>query len=121
MIWQRGPPDGLSVTVEGTSGDDEFGIRRQRAWFSFNGLEYEYARGEVARVSFQGGGGDDRAALTGSEGGDLASLWPGEATLSGWGTKWPWRVIHVDGGGGGRHRFLFDSAAMICCWADRPG
>jgi uncharacterized protein YkwD len=106
--------DGLSVTVEGTSGDDEFEFLAGSAlWFSFNGLEYEYARGEVARVSFQGGGGDDRAALTGSEGGDLASLWPGEATLSGWGYEVAVAdcgVIHVEGGGGEDDTVsLFDS------------
>ena len=106
--------DGTSVTVEGTGDDDEFEfLAGSSLWFSFNGLEYEYARGEVARVSFQGGGGDDRATLTGSEGGDLASLWPGEAAISGWGYEAAVAdcgVIHVEGGGGdGDTVSLFDS------------
>ncbi len=106
--------DGLGVTVEGTGGNDEFEfLAASPLWFSFNGLEYGYARGEVARVSFQGGGGDDRATLTGSEGGDLASLWPGEAAISGWGYEAAVAdcgVIHVEGGGGdGDTVSLFDS------------
>ena len=104
-------PDGLLVTVVGSTGDDLIEVDLGDANdLVVNGEQYTL--GPATKVTIEGGGGFDRVILTGSSDTESGTLNPGSATLIG-----PSRRVEVDdvsevvihGGGGMDSAWLFDS------------
>ncbi len=105
---------GSVVTVNGTSGDDQFEfVAGDVNTITINGLTRHYDSADVTEFVFNGGGGQDTAQLTGSTGDEVADLGVGSGTLTGANFKvsvsnvgW----LSVTGGGGTDAATLHDSA-----------
>ena len=105
---------GSVVTVQGTSGDDQFEfVAGDVNTITINGLTRHYDPADVTEFVFNGGGGDDTAQLTGSTGDEIADLGVGFGTLTG--ANFTVSVnnvgsLSVTGGGGTDTATLHDSA-----------
>jgi hypothetical protein len=68
---------GQTVTVHGTGDADEFEyVPAASHRVTIKGVEYDVEEGEVRRVEFIGGAGDDSAKVVGTSGPDTAQLFP---------------------------------------------
>jgi hypothetical protein len=105
---------GSIVTVQGTSGDDQFEfVAGDVNTITINGLTRHYNPADVTEFVFNGGGGHDTAHLTGSTGDEVADLGVGSGTLTGANFKVSVNNVSslsVTGGGGADAATLHDSA-----------
>lgn len=105
---------GSVVTVQGTSGDDQFEfVAGDVNTITINGLTRHYDPSEASEFVFNGGGGNDTAHLTGSDGDEVADLGVGSGTLTGANYKVSISnvgLLSVTGGGGSDTATLHDSA-----------
>lgn len=74
---------GAAVTVAGTRQSDPFVFDAAGLRLTIHGVAYTFAPLSVSTVQFDGGGGDDSAALFGTSQPEVATLAPGSATLVG--------------------------------------
>lgn len=75
---------GSTLTVRGTEGDDYFTFTTgAQHRVTINGMVYEYDSATVSKIVFEGSGGNDFAALTGSTQNDMARFSPQAAKLFG--------------------------------------
>ena len=69
--------DGSQVSVEGTSGDDNFAFAAGSTHvLSINGVEYEFDATTATSFSFDGGAGRDTAVVHGTDGDETAVFRP---------------------------------------------
>ena len=105
--------DGTTVTVYGTGGDDRFEFAPQASYrVTVNGVQYHFEDTEVDLITFDGGGGNDTAELTGSAAAEIADLRPSSASLTGAGFQvnvTGTSEVTVHGGGGADVASLYDS------------
>jgi len=105
---------GSVVTVQGTSGDDQFEfVAGDVNTITINGVTRHYDPSEASEFVFDGGGGNDTAKLTGSAGDEAADLGVGAGTLTGAHYKVSVSNVGsltVTGGGGSDTAALHDSA-----------
>jgi hypothetical protein len=105
---------GSVVTVNGTSGDDQFEfVAGDVNTITINGLTRHYDPADVTEFVFNGGGGHDTAHLTGSTGDEVADLGVGSGTLIAAHYKVSVNNVgslSVTGGGGTDAATLHDSA-----------
>jgi hypothetical protein len=105
---------GSSVTVHGTSGDDNFQfVAGAIDTVTINGLTRQFDPAIVDSIVFDGGAGKNTATLTGSAGSDVAAVSLGSGTLSG--SQFKVSVsnvatLSVNGGGGHDTATVQDSA-----------
>lgn len=106
--------NGSTVTVLGTNGDDHFEfVAGATHAITINGVTRTYNPASVTKFVFEGGAGQDTAALTGSNGAEAADLSIGSGTLVGANfevTVGSVSSLSVDGGGGTDSATLHDSA-----------
>ncbi|MDH3717055.1 MAG: S8 family serine peptidase [Planctomycetota bacterium] len=103
-----------TVSVFGTDGDDNFGYKAlDRHHVTVNGVGYYFDSQDISSIQFEGGGGADRAYLTGSAADDTAVLRAGSATLQ----STIYNVsadrietISIYSGGGEDRAYFYDSA-----------
>jgi hypothetical protein len=104
---------GTELTVSGTTGADAFlfdasaGIRVE-----INEVAYQFAAGQLIRISFNGGG-NDTAVLQGSTQTENARIWPNKARFMATGLDvWVYdtETITAHSGGGSDTVRLFDSS-----------
>jgi hypothetical protein len=106
---------GSTVTVNGTSGDDNFEFTAgARDTVTLNGVTRTFDPAAVTKIIFDGGAGKNTAKLTGSTGNDTATLGLGSGTLSG--SNFSVSVsnvstLTVNGGGGQDTATLQDSTS----------
>jgi subtilisin family serine protease len=74
--------DGDLLSVFGTEGDDLFFFSAGDGSFSINGVEYQLAD-QIDTISFDGGGGNDRAELVGTAGVDTVRFQNGTTIFQG--------------------------------------
>jgi len=107
--------DGSKLTVYGTAEDDTFGVTAGNPHqVVVNGVSYDGINPAVTEViRIEGGGGNDTATVTGTDGGDSAVFGANEGVLVGDGYQVElagMATIAVDGGGGTDDAKLYDSA-----------
>ena len=118
-------PDGGSVTLYGTDGDDRVELDAGAPCrITVNGVTYDLGV-EASSITFDGAGGHDAIYVRGTPGDETLKASPGHATLSGDGyriTASNVESITVDGGGGDDVAALYDDPAgtdTFHAWPDR--
>ncbi|MEX0641964.1 MAG: S8 family serine peptidase, partial [Pirellulales bacterium] len=106
---------GTTVTVGGTAGADAFwfDVGTTQRSLSVNGTTYGFVKVAATTFNFNGGGGNDSIALTGSAKKETATLQVGYTTLTGIGiavTAAGIENVTVNSGGGSDIVRLYDSA-----------
>ncbi|MHC4176687.1 MAG: S8 family serine peptidase [Planctomycetota bacterium] len=105
---------GSNVTVHGTAGSDTLRFSAGDVHeLRINGFLYQFQSGDVSAITFDGGGGNDLAVLTGSAENDVAVMSPDSTALYGSGYQVvvsgaPRTVVR--GGGGSDRVYMYDSA-----------
>ena len=114
--------DGTTVNVAGTAGADAFtfaaGSTHQ---LSVNGTSYSFDSISVATFNFDGAGGSDSIAMTGSSENETATLRVGQTVLSSssyTANADGIETVTVDGAGGTDKAYVFDSAGNDILIAD---
>lgn len=102
-----------SINVGGTAGADAFAFSTgANHAIQVNGVAYQFSAQEFPRVQFQGGGGKDTLAITGTSGDERLTARPGDVVYvgAGWSlTAADVETVQVQGGGGRDEAVLHDS------------